>query len=190
MRALIRPRAVKNHLLNYLASRLLAQKIWIDWQDLIVINPKNIFLGDNFAAGRGLWLHTIGDDSSISIGANASLSDWVHIAAIAEVRIGLNVLIGSKVIITDHAHGKGYRVAPDEMIIPPLQRTLHSKGAVSIGDNVWIGDGVAILAASSIGDGAIIGANSVVLGHVPANTVWAGAPARQLWPRQDDGPTT
>ena len=183
MRTLIRPRGFRNRVLNYLVSRYLKQKIWLDWQDLIVINPKNIFLGDNFAAGRGLWLHTIGDASRITIGANASLSDWVHVAAISEVTIGLNVLVGSKVIITDHAHGRGYRIAPEEMVEPPLQRVLHSKGPVTIGDNVWIGDGVAVLAASTIGDGAIIGANSVVTGHVPPNTVWAGAPARQVWPK-------
>jgi acetyltransferase-like isoleucine patch superfamily enzyme len=57
---------------------------------------------------------------------------------------------------------------------------LHSAGEVHIGCNVWLGDGVVVLAGAVIGDGSVIGANSVVSGTIPANAIAAGSPARVL----------
>jgi lipopolysaccharide O-acetyltransferase len=47
-------------------------------------------------------------------------------------------------------------------------------------DNVWIGDGVVILPGSHIGEGSIIGANSVVNGVIPKYCSAAGIPARPI----------
>lgn len=48
---------------------------------------------------------------------------------------------------------------------------LESKGEVVIGNNVWLGDKVTILAGVHIGDNVIIGANSVVTKDVPCESV-------------------
>jgi serine O-acetyltransferase len=47
-----------------------------------------------------------------------------------------------------------------------------------IGNDVFIGDGAKILGPIKVGDGAIIGANAVVLHDVPAHSVAVGIPAR------------
>ena len=47
-----------------------------------------------------------------------------------------------------------------------------------IDNDVWIGDGVVIMPGCRIGQGAIIGANSVVTKDVAPYTICAGAPAR------------
>ena len=47
-----------------------------------------------------------------------------------------------------------------------------------IKDNVWIGEGVAIMPNVRIGKNAIIGANAVVTKDVPENTVVGGNPAK------------
>jgi acetyltransferase-like isoleucine patch superfamily enzyme len=65
-----------------------------------------------------------------------------------------------------------------EASIPPVKRTLKSKGEVKIGNNVWIGDKATILGGVTIGDNVIIGANSVVTHDVPSNCVAAGNPAK------------
>jgi len=49
-----------------------------------------------------------------------------------------------------------------------------------IGENVWIGDNSVIVGPADIGSGAIIAANAVVRGEVPANTMVAGAPAKPV----------
>lgn len=52
--------------------------------------------------------------------------------------------------------------------------------SVHIGNNVWIGDNVVILPGSYIGDGCIVGANSVVTGKFGNNSIIAGTPAKVL----------
>jgi phosphonate metabolism protein (transferase hexapeptide repeat family) len=51
---------------------------------------------------------------------------------------------------------------------------------VSIGHDVWIGHGAILLAGRSIGNGAVIGAGSVVTRDVPAYAIVAGVPAKPI----------
>lgn len=113
----------------------------------------------------------------VIIGSNCSFGRACHITAINEIIIGDNVLTGQYVIISDNAHGES---TIDQLSIPPVIRKLTSKGPVRIGNNVWIGDRVAILAGVTIGDGAIIGSNAVVTHDVPAGAVVGGVPAKIL----------
>lgn len=57
---------------------------------------------------------------------------------------------------------------------------------VSIGHDVWIGHGAILLPGVNVGNGAIIGAGSVVTKDVPAWHIVVGNPARVLRPRFDD----
>ncbi|MGI8968681.1 MAG: serine O-acetyltransferase [Chloroflexota bacterium] len=56
-----------------------------------------------------------------------------------------------------------------------------------IGNNVYVGAGARILGAVTVGDGATIGANSVVLTDVPAGATAVGVPARIIERRQEEG---
>ena len=116
-------------------------------------------------------------EAEIIIGANAVIGDYFHIGAIQKLQIGQNVLIGRYVLINDHSHGD---LADSKNGIPPVDRTLKSKGRITIKDNVWIGDNAAILSGVTIGEGAIVGANSVVTKDVPPYTVVGGVPAQVI----------
>ncbi|WP_304321049.1 DapH/DapD/GlmU-related protein [Phocaeicola plebeius] len=113
----------------------------------------------------------------VTIGCNCHFGKACHITAINEITIGDNLLTGQYVIISDHAHGES---TADQLLIPPSERRLTTKGPVHIGNNVWIGDRVAILSGVSIGDGAIIGCNAVVTHDVPPRCVVGGVPAKIL----------
>jgi lipopolysaccharide O-acetyltransferase len=159
----------------------------------IVIGPRSylrgldyISIGKNFQASEGLWLEAIIANQSgkaatpcIIIGDNVSISSWSHIAATNRVEIGDGVLIGSKVLITDHSHGlyNGTHTSPS---IPPVLRPIASNRQVVIGRNVWLGDGVVVSPGSNIGEGSVIGANAVVTGIIQPFTLAAGIPARAL----------
>jgi len=68
---------------------------------------------------------------------------------------------------------------------PPLSE-MPVKGDTVIGNDVWIGQNATILPGVHIGDGAIIGLNSVVGRDVPPYTIAAGNPAREIRKRFDD----
>ena len=62
----------------------------------------------------------------------------------------------------------------------PAKRQNLTPSPVKIGKNVWIGSDCTILPGVEIGDGAIIGAGSVVTKSIPANTIAVGSPARVI----------
>lgn len=111
---------------------------------------------------------------TLVFGKDVQINDSCHIAAIEKIVIGDNVLIASKVYITDHDHGT---MTKEALLIPPAKRELVSS-PVYIDDDVWIGEGVIILKGVSVGKGAVIGAGSVVTKNVPPYSVVAGVPAR------------
>lgn len=143
---------------------------------------SEIEMGEDFAAGHGLWLEAITEyndqtfSPKIIIGKHVRISHSVHIAATHFVEVGDDVLMGSKVIITDHNHGQ-YSTLHSSPEVAPAQRPLDCDRRVVIGRNVWLGDGVVVAPGSSIGEGSVIGANSVVLGNVPAFSIAVGIPA-------------
>lgn len=53
-----------------------------------------------------------------------------------------------------------------------------NRGNIIIGNDVWLGQGCKILAGSRIGDGAVIGAGSVVAGKIPPYAIVIGNPLK------------
>lgn len=142
---------------------------------------KYISIGDNFHCDHRLRLDAIDAykdqnfNPSIIIGNNVTIQKDCHIGAIDNIVIGDNVLMGSKIFISDHSHGD---TSISSIALPPIDRSLKSKGSIHIGNNVWIGEGVVILSGVTIGENSIIGANAVITKSIPANVVVAGNPAR------------
>ena len=69
--------------------------------------------------------------------------------------------------------------------VPPLSE-MPLKGNTVVGNDVWIGQNVTIMPGVKIGDGAIIGMNSLVASDVPPYTIVAGNPARIIRQRFDN----
>lgn len=142
---------------------------------------EHITVGNNFKANKDLQLSAwdsyegVEYNPEIIIGDNAYLGRSCHITAIGKMRIGNNLLTGKNVYISDNAHG---RFCVEESNVPPIKRELYSKGDVTIGNNVWLGDNVAILSGVTIGENVIVGINSVVTKSVPSNCVVVGSPAK------------
>jgi len=147
-------------------------------------NKKFIELGRGFTAGRNCRLEVCIDDFShkkkcLIIGNNVQINDFVHIAAYKDVYIGNNVLIASKVFITDINHGNYNEHLQYDSSFPPARQPLSS-AKVRIEDYVWIGESVCILSGATIGEHAIIGAGSVVKKSIPPYSIAVGNPAKVI----------
>lgn len=70
--------------------------------------------------------------------------------------------------------------------IAPIKDELPLKGDTIIGNDVWIGQNVTVLPGVHAGDGAIIGANSVVASDIPPYAVAVGNPCKVIKKRFDD----
>lgn len=145
---------------------------------------KYIDFGKNVTTGYHCRLeaYPIENDKSkiLTFGDNVQINDFVHIAAAKKIEIGNNVLIASKIFISDICHGEyddfENMSAPNEH---PNDRKLSVK-PVTVHDDVWIGEMVSILPGVEIGKGAIIGANSVVTKSVPEYSIAVGNPAKVI----------
>jgi acetyltransferase-like isoleucine patch superfamily enzyme len=113
----------------------------------------------------------------LTIGDGVGLGNNCHIGCINHIEIHKNVLIGSNVLITDHAHGISSNISSPA---PKKNQDLFSKGPVIIGENVWIGEDAVILPGVTIGNNSIIGAGSVVTKNVEPNSVYVGNPAKKI----------
>ena len=68
----------------------------------------------------------------------------------------------------------------------PTLDELPLKGDTVVGNDVWIGQNVTVLPGVHIGNGAIIGANSVVASDIPPYCVAVGNPCKVIKKRFDD----
>jgi acetyltransferase-like isoleucine patch superfamily enzyme len=151
-----------------------------------VIGSRYISVAGKAYINRYAWIeavHTFRGQAfkpAIKIGRGFAASDRLHISCTHRIEIGNDCLLGSGVYISDHNHGIYNGPGQSAPTEPPGDRKLLSNGAVIIGSNVWVGDNVVIVGPVTIGDGAVIGANSVVTKDIPRDVIAAGAPVRVL----------
>jgi acetyltransferase-like isoleucine patch superfamily enzyme len=64
-----------------------------------------------------------------------------------------------------------------------VKATERKSARITIGNDVWIGDGAFISRGVTIGDGAVVAARATVVSDVPAYTIVGGTPAKIIKPR-------
>ena len=120
----------------------------------------------------------------------------VRLLRMCRYEIGEKVYIGEDLLIIDDLDdsqltlkiGDRSAVSPrvtfvmnsqpnDARIVPYVN---SHKGPITIGSDAWIGTGAVILPNITIGDGAVVGANSVVIRDVPPYTIVGGVPAHHI----------
>jgi acetyltransferase-like isoleucine patch superfamily enzyme len=112
----------------------------------------------------------VNDGARLEIGPGSYLNDGSTVTCFQHISIGSGCSISWNTDLCDtNVH---------ELVVAgrPRPRTRP----VVIGDRVWIGCGATVLSGVSIGDGAVVGAASVVTADVPAGVVVAGTPARVI----------
>ena len=140
-----------------------------------VTRPWCLSIGQRVQVEHGVFMKITDDDARLILGDQVFVGCGTEFDVSKDVVIGSNVLIAPGCFITDHTH------------LHRAEATIASQGCestpVAIGDDVWLGAHSIILAGVTIGQGAIIAANSVVTGNVDAMTIVAGSPARVVGAR-------
>jgi acetyltransferase-like isoleucine patch superfamily enzyme len=160
-----------------------------------ILNGRRIILGNHVWLGPGSFLNAATRypgvsnqhpgapypvqefDSRIIIGDRVTSTGGLQIGAVREVVVEDDVLFAANVFISDSTHG--YERAD----IPYKYQALTRIAPVRIKKGSWIGQNVVILSGVTIGEYAVVGANSVVTKSIPDRCIAAGAPARiiKVW---------
>jgi acetyltransferase-like isoleucine patch superfamily enzyme len=133
----------------------------------------------------GVYINTmfdLGPDGEVVVGDHTTLSGPIF-SSNGRITVGHHVLISSRVLIADTFAAT-----------PPA--TDDSSGepspSVVIDDLAWVGTGSTLLAGAHVGEGAIVGAGTVVDFAIPPYSIVGGDPARVIgWSKPpDDGEST
>jgi acetyltransferase-like isoleucine patch superfamily enzyme len=132
---------------------------------------KRIRIGKRCRIGRDTELRTMGG-GQIHIGDDVRISRGCTLVAYSGIYLDSFSIVGEYSSIRDANHGmeRGENMRFQQ----------HTSEPIRIGQNVWIGRGCCLLPGITIGEGAVIGANSVVTKDIPADSVAAGSPAKIL----------
>jgi acetyltransferase-like isoleucine patch superfamily enzyme len=121
--------------------------------------------------GKGMIVHCYG--GRVEVGENSIFGPGVTIYGHGNVTIGRDCLIAMETKIISANHD-----------IPPRSVRINERHdirkPITIGDDVWLGASVVILAGVTVGDGCVVGAGSVVTGDLEPYSIAVGNPARVI----------
>jgi acetyltransferase-like isoleucine patch superfamily enzyme len=135
----------------------------------------------NFVGGDRRMTFRVGRDAELSIGDGCGLSNST-LVAVNRIVIHEQTLIGGGCDIYDNDF---HPVVLEDR----LQWKRPRSAPIEIGPRAFVGSHTIILKGVTIGEGAVIGAGSVVTRDVPPFEVWGGRPARfiAVAPRRTEG---
>lgn len=120
-----------------------------------------------------------GGTGDLIIGENSYINSGTVIYTGNGIQIGKGVLVAANCTLAPVNHE--YRLK-DKTILE--QRFMPSRGGIIIEDDVWIGANSVICDGAIIRKGAVVGANSVVLGELESYGVYVGNPLKLIKRRQ------
>ena len=114
----------------------------------------------------------VANNAVLNIGSGCKISPYSIYNCGEDMTIGKNSMLGAYGIFQCSNHG----IKKGELI----RNQKQTYGKITIGEDVWIGAHVKVLAGVIIGDGAVIGAGAVVTKDIPSNAIAVGAPAKVI----------
>lgn len=114
----------------------------------------------------------VGQDASIVIGPNVTMTNGAYFSAVE----GVSVVVGRDVMFAS-----GVQVRADDahpIFDVRTEKRVNPAKNIRIGDHVWLGNNVSLLGGADVGNGSVIGLGSVVTKRIPNNCVAVGSPAR------------
>lgn len=156
----------------------------IVFQKSCVISDDDVFEGNNNIGGRihksriGYGTYIVGENGYIH---DCKIGRFCSIASNCHIGLGDHTL---DMVSTSPLFYSAHSLLPENFLaqsIPlPEQTISDTKYKVIIGNDVWMGYNVCVKEGVTIGDGAIIGAKSLVTRDIPPYAVAVGTPAKVI----------
>jgi acetyltransferase-like isoleucine patch superfamily enzyme len=140
-----------------------------------VAGTGRIEVGEYCRFGPNVVLETQGN-GVIRLGNHVRVNAGTHIVAHFGITIGDDVLIGEYVSIRDANHGM--------QMGQPMRVQAHQGKPITIKRDAWIARGCCVLQGAQMGEGSVLGANSLLNTPLPAMAVAVGSPARMIKDRK------
>lgn len=136
------------------------------------VRGSRIVIEDGVIIDSFVKLKPAGGSGDVVIGRGSVINAGCVLYAGNGIRIGSNVLIAANCTLapTNHAFGDPRRPIRTQGFQP-------SRGGIAIEDDVWIGANSVLVDGARIGQGAVVGAASLVRGELPAFCIAHGVPA-------------
>lgn len=133
------------------------------WWRRRFLKINGVHFGRHLFVGRTFFLVRSGN---LSLGDRCALGEFCSIENFAPITIGDDFVGALRLTIVSGGH--------DTVTMKPICRPIR------IGNRVWCGVNVTILAGVTIGDDVVVGAGSVVCRDIPSNSIAVGVPARVI----------
>lgn len=153
---------------------------WIVLEDYVFVSALGkgqLKIGDGSKIGA--YSRLIISTSFNNLGEYIHLGEQVGIGEFSRLGGSGGLSIGNYTII-----GQYFSAHPENHVFESgaelIKEQGTQRGAISIGNNCWIGAKVTVLAGVDIGDNCIIGAGSIVTKDIPANSLAVGSPAKVI----------
>ena len=151
----------------------------------IIGHNNRIIIGDRCTIGEGCSFWMEGNNITITIGSGTTFTQLCHFNAQengARIDVGEDCMFSNKIIVRTSDSHPIYDMSSGKRI--------NSPKPVVIGKHVWIAPDSKIMKGAIIGDGCIIGSNTMVSKHIPENSLAVGMPAKVVkegikWTRED-----
>jgi acetyltransferase-like isoleucine patch superfamily enzyme len=163
----------------------LGKGVYLDEGVYLHACPGGVQIGENTLVMHHAELHVYSfrdlPHSGIQIGCDSLIGEFNVLRGQGGIHIGDRVYTSPLVQIAavDHVFSDPER--------PFIHQGITAQG-ISIEDDVWIGAGAIVTDGVRIGQGAVVAAGAVVTKDVPAHTVVAGIPAREVKTISGDEP--
>ena len=157
-----------------------------------IVFGKNIFIGDRVR----IFKFDHHDGGEVKIGDKSRILDdsFLQTGEEGKIIIGEDTNIHPRCQFSAYKSsiiiGNGVHIAPNCSFYPYdhgikagmdiFEQPLTSKGDIVIKDRAWIGTGVIVVSGGKVGEGAVIGAGSVVNTEIPDFAIAVGNPAKVI----------
>jgi acetyltransferase-like isoleucine patch superfamily enzyme len=145
--------------------------------EINALSIEGVIIGNNVNIGNYSIMRCTGSlkkiGKGIKIGDNCGFGDHSFFGAAGGITIGSNVIMGQNV----RFHSENHNYSRVDRLI--REQGVTNKG-IAINDDCWIGSGVVFLDGVNVGNGCVIGANSLINKDIPPYSVVVGNPMRVI----------